>query len=45
MILTAVVLAEIGSKTAVRLTWAIFEATKAGVASFTRVIDGFVKNC
>ena len=45
MILTTVVLAEIGSKTAVRLTWAIFESTKARVACFTRVIDGFGKNC
>ena len=45
MVLTTVVLAEISSKTAVRLTWAIFEATQARVACFTRVIDGFGKNC
>ena len=45
VILTTVVLAEIGSKTAVRLTWAIVEDTKIMVACFTRVIDGFGKNC
>ena len=45
MILTTVVLAEIGSKTALRLTWAIVGATKIMVACFTRVIDGFGMNC
>ena len=43
--MTTVVLAEIGSKTVMRLTWAIFETTKARVARFTWVIDGFGKNC
>ena len=44
MILTTEVLEEIGSKTAVRLTCAIFKATKAGVACFTRVFDRFGMN-
>ena len=45
MTLTTVALGEIGSKITVRLTWAIFEATKARVACFARVFDGFGKNC
>jgi len=45
MILTTVVLAEIGSKTVMRLAWVIFETRKAKVACFTWVIDGFGRNC
>ena len=45
MILITVVLAEIGSKAVVRLTWAVVGGTKPRVACFTRVIDGFGKNC